>query len=222
MAVNLIILPEFFSLVLDLIGAEPSLIREFLVDCLRNTRHDVSFLHFKVADVLPIQNLMENLISSLLDGRYSQRVNQTTMALLFLYLMNYLDQMEIGKDHMEEEMILKVFRYIEDHYRDGELSFLASGLHYDLYQLSRLIKTVTGSTYTELLQEKRLQEAAFLLDTTRLSVSDICMNVGYNNFSYFYRIFKEKYGMTPREYRMSHSHTAALQQPFNILVPIQK
>ncbi|MCC8066992.1 MAG: AraC family transcriptional regulator [Clostridiales bacterium] len=201
-AVNLIILPEFFGLVLDLIGAEPSLIRDFLVDCLRNTRHDVSYLHFKVADVLPIQNLMENLISSLLYGHYSQRLNQNTMALLFLYLMNYTDHLEIGKEHLEQEITLKVFQYIEEHYRDGELSQLAAGLHYDLYQLSRIVKSVTGSTYTELLQEKRLQKAAFLLTTTGLSVSDICMDVGYNNFSYFYRIFKEKYGVTPREYRL--------------------
>lgn len=201
-AVNLIILPEFFDQVLSMIGTEASLIRDFLVDCLKSEHQGISYLHFKVADILPVQNLMENMISMLLQKQQNKRrINQTTMALLFLHLMNYTEHLEIGKDHVEQELILQVFRFIEEHYYDDELSSLAAFLHYDLYRLSRVIKKTTGRTYTKLVQEKRLQQSAFLLSTTSLSVNDISIHVGYNNFSYFYKIFKEKFGVTPKEYR---------------------
>ncbi|WP_242871169.1 helix-turn-helix domain-containing protein [Pseudobutyrivibrio sp. YE44] len=43
--------------------------------------------------------------------------------------------------------------------------------------------------------------AAYLLTNTELPVTDISADVGYNNFSYFYKIFKKEFGMTPKEYR---------------------
>jgi YesN/AraC family two-component response regulator len=73
------------------------------------------------------------------------------MGLLFLQLVNYTDKVEVGKDHFEQEMILSVYRFIEEHYKDGELSDLAKELGFDLYWLSRRIKKLTGHTYTELI-----------------------------------------------------------------------
>lgn len=201
-AVNFIILPEFFDRSLAMIGAENNLIRTFLTDCLRNRSGQVSFLHFKVADVLPVQNLVENLIWMLLHRQPNKRsMNQTTMGLLFLHLINFTDKVDIGQDHLEQELTFAVLSYIEEHYRDGELSALAASLHYDLYWLSRLIKNTTGRTYTELLQEKRLSQAAWLLNTTTLSITDIGLDVGYSNFSYFYKIFRQKFGCSPKDYR---------------------
>lgn len=202
LAVNFVILPEFFDRSLDMIGAENNLIRTFLTDCLRNRTGQVSYLHFKVADVLPIQNLVENLIWMLLHRQPNKRsLNQTTMGLLFLHLLNFTDKVEIGRDHLEQELTFTVLNYIEEHYRDGELSAIAHQHHYDLYQLSRLIRHTTGKTWTQLLQEKRLSRAAYLLNTTKLSITDISLDVGYNNFSYFYKIFHQKYGCSPRQFR---------------------
>ena len=68
-----------------------------------------------------------------------------------------------------------------------------------------MIKENTGSTFKELLQQKRLNQATQLLCETRLSVSDIISAVGYDNTSYFYRIFKERYELTPNQYRKKYS-----------------
>ena len=96
--VNFIVLPEFFDQTLSMIGDEASLIRDFIIDCLRNGSQNIRYLHFKVADILPIQNLIENLIWMLLNTQPNKRrLNQTTMGLLFLHLMNSTDKMEIGK-----------------------------------------------------------------------------------------------------------------------------
>ena len=63
------------------------------------------------------------------------------------------------------------------------------------------VKAQTGKTFKEHLMEKRLTKAATLLKSTALSVGDIIVMVGYENTSYFYRIFTEKYGMSPKAYR---------------------
>jgi len=202
--VNFIILPEFFDYGLQMMGAEKNLIKDYVIDCLKGENRISGYLHFKVADVLPIQNLVENLIWTIRNKQANKRsINQVTMGLLFLQLMNYMDK--LGTDTKgEQKLIISVLSYIEDHYRDGELSELANQLHYDFYWLSKEIKKRTGKTYTELVQAKRLSQAAYLLNTTTKSVMDIAMEVGYDNISYFHRIFQKRYGVTPRKYRVEN------------------
>ena len=151
--------------------------------------------------MLPIQNLMENLIWMLLRGASPNRrsICQTTMGLLFMQLLNYTDRLVSGST--EEAAIVKVLRYIEESYRTGSLTEIADTLHYDLCWLSREIKRRTGKTYKELLQEKRLTQAAYFLKHTSLCVEEVGEAVGYSNLSYFYRIFQERYGVTPKKYR---------------------
>lgn len=204
-AVNFIILPEFFDYGLKMTQKEENLLRDFIVDCLRGENESSGYLHFKVADILPVQNLVENLIWTILNKQSNKRsINQATMGLLFLQLMNHMDKMETDVRSGKQKLIITVLSYIEDHYRDAELSELAGSLHYDLCWLSKEVKKRTGKTYTELVQTKRLSQAAYLLNTTSMSVMDAAMAVGYDNFSYFHRIFKKKYGVTPRKYRVSN------------------
>ena len=202
-AVNFIILPEFFDDALRMMEAEENMLRRFVIDCLRGNSQSAAYLHFKVADVLPVQNLVENLIWTIRNKQPNKRsINQVTMGLLFLQLVNHIDRVETDGGDESGRLIMTVLSYIEEHYRDGELSELAGELHYDLYWLSREIKRRTGATYTELVQEKRLSQAAYLLTNTAMSVMDIGLAVGYENMSYFHRIFQKKYGTTPRKYRV--------------------
>jgi AraC-like DNA-binding protein/quercetin dioxygenase-like cupin family protein len=197
-AVNFIILPEFFHSSLGMIGEEETPLRRFLINCLGKNSDGPCFLHFKVSDVLPVQNLVENLIWTLINETPNKRrINQTSMGLLFIHLLNYTDK--LASDENGE--IFRIFRYIEENYRDGSLTELSGILHYDLYTLSREIKRKTGKSYTELVQEKRLSQSAFLLKNTNMNISDIAVNVGYENVSYFHRIFTSAFGISPKKYR---------------------
>ena len=203
-AVNFIILPEFFDQTLSMLGSEPGLLRDFVVGCLQSLDSPVPFLHFKVAGVLPVQNLIENLVWTITNGIQNKRLmNQVTMGLLFLQLLNHMDKLETGTHSYEQEMLMNVFQYIEEHYKDGSLTALANQLNCEFTWLSKTVKNLTGSTYTQLVQKKRLNQACFLLRSTALSVLDISMAVGYDNFSYFHRIFKQETGMSPRTYRFN-------------------
>ena len=60
---------------------------------------------------------------------------------------------------------------------------------------------ITGRNYTELLQEKRLTQAAWLLRNTDRKVDEIAAAVGYENISYFHRLFAARFGLSPKKYR---------------------
>lgn len=199
-AVNFIVLPEFFESVLPFVGEEETPLRRFLISCLCSEGGGSGFLHCQVSGVKPIQNLVENLLFSLLYQSQSKRkTSQITMALLFMQIMEHTDRLVSGDS--EQEIIFRVLSYIERYYAMGSLSELSKELHYDFYALSREIKRKTGKTYTELVQEKRLRQAAFLLKNTDRRVDEIAHAVGYENIGYFHRIFKSEYGVSPRGYR---------------------
>ena len=58
-----------------------------------------------------------------------------------------------------------------------------------------------GKTPFAFLNEYRIKKAAILLDDSSLYVSDIAINCGFDNISYFIRKFKEYQGITPKKYR---------------------
>jgi AraC-like DNA-binding protein len=167
-------------------------------------------LHFQVAEVLPIQNLMENLIWTLHNKQnYKRSIQQATMGVLLMHLVNYMDRVSVGQGREDQELTMTILGYVEENYKDGELSELADMLHYDLPWLSRRIKDLTGKTYTQLVQEKRMRQAAYLLQVSRLTVADVAEAVGYENISYFHRLFQKTYGCSPRHYRIRHSIAGA-------------
>lgn len=199
-AVNFIVLPDFFSTSLTAIGEEETPLRHFLVDSLCGHNGGPGYLLFRVAEVKPVQNLVENLLFILLQGTANKRKSsQMTMALLFLELTNRTEALETGDE--DQAAMVKVLSYVETRYVDGSLTELSGLLHYDISWLSREIKHRTGKTYTQLVQEKRLAQAAFFLRNTDRNVDDIASAVGYENMGYFHRIFREAYGVSPRTYR---------------------
>ncbi len=201
-AVNFMILPQFFDVALDMVGADNPL-GAFLIGGLRRDRGEISFLHFQVADLLPVQNLMENMVWSIKNRQPNhRRINQTTMGLLFLQLLGHTDRLaSIPGARYDNALVVDALREIEENYRSARLGTVAGRHGVSLAYLSRLIKESTGKTYKELLRQKRLAQAAALLRGTHLSVGEVIAAVGYDNTSYFYRAFKERYGVNPTEYR---------------------
>lgn len=199
-AVNFVVRPEFFDNALQMIGEEDTPLRRFLVECLKNDRASAGYLHFRVSDVLPVQNLLENLIWTLLYETQNKRnMNQITMGLLFMQLIGHADKLDTQRK--EEQTAVKVLSYIEANYKDGSLSQLAKLLHYDISALSREIKNKTGKKYIDLVHEKRLSQACYLLKNTDMNVEEIADMTGYKNISFFHRLFKKYYGVSPKKYR---------------------
>ena len=200
--INFLVQPEFFDTAFRMVEDE-SLLRDFLVNILTRSSDTSIYLYFQARDVLPVQHLLENMIWSLVYGQeYKRNINQITMGLLFMHLVNSSAKILYGnQNQFDQERVARTLAYIESHYPRAALEELCQELHQSPSQLSKFIKKHTGHTFKELLQTKRLNQAVFLLSTTELAVSDIIAAVGYDNTSYFYRVFQERFQMTPGEYR---------------------
>ena len=199
-AVNLIVRPAFLQGILSFLGNEETPLRRFVLSCLSGNT-ETGYLYFRVAEVLPVQNLIENLLWTMIHDHANRRgIYQMTLGLLMAELLEHTDSLRFSSP--EEETIVQALRYIEEHYRDGSLTELSQLTHYDFTALSRLIKSKTGKTYTDLIQEKRLSQAAWLLTNTGKRVDEIARLAGYENISYFHRLFSSRFGMSPRQYRI--------------------
>lgn len=96
----------------------------------------------------------------------------------------------------------EVARYINDHYPEPlPLTWLAEHFHMSPSYLSRMFRQATGFALNEYINIIRVREAERLLKETSLSVLEISLAAGFNNFSHFGKTFKRHAKMSPREYR---------------------
>lgn len=201
-AVNFIILPEFFDRSLSMIEQE-NVLRDFLISTLAKNTSPAAYLHFQAKDILPVQNLLENMIWTLIHQKPGMNtINQTTMGLLFMNLSAFAESInQNAAGQYEQNLVFSVLKYIETHYKNASLTDICAEHTLPPYYISRLLKKYTGSNFKELLQQRKLQQAAYLLSQTTLSVESVMDAIGYENSSYFYRKFREKYGCSPAEFR---------------------
>lgn len=200
--VNFIILPQFFDRSFRMLEQE-NVLRDFLISTLSGESAFAGWLHIAARGILPVENLLENMIWTLLEKKSGVNLlNQTTMGLLFQNLTLFAENINRTlPDSRDENAVFTALQYIETSYRDGTLEEIAARLHMPPYALSRLLTRHTGANFKQLLQQRKLQQAAYLLSNTGMSADAVIEAIGYENSSYFYRKFKEKYGCSPAAYR---------------------
>jgi len=204
-AVNFLILPEFFSRPIIMLERE-NFLRDFLLASISEESSPYNYLLFHTKGILPVENLLENLLWNLLIQKHGMNViTQTTAELLFMNLAALSSQISHSEESRQRDLLFTAMEYINSHYRDGTLEELSSLTGYTPSHLSRLLKKRAGSNFKQMLQTRRLQQAIYYLENTILPTDRILTKIGYENSSYFYRIFREKYGCSPREYRQKHS-----------------
>ncbi|MCM1124708.1 MAG: AraC family transcriptional regulator [Eubacterium sp.] len=204
--VNFIILPEFFRYPIGMIDKENILV-DFIISSLSETNSAADYIYIQAKEILPVENLIENMIWTLVDKTASSHtILQVSMGLIFLNLSRYAELINRDvPDSIELNLLFSILNYIENNYRDGSMQSIADSSGYPDYYISRLLKKHTGSNFKELLQKRKLQQAVYLLENTTLSIELILERIGYENSSYFYRKFRAQYGCSPNEYRNMHS-----------------
>ena len=202
--INFIIRPAFFDFILSYLSSG-NIVSDFLVNSLYNHTQSGQFLYFKVAEVPTIQELIGKILNEMMNPTsFSESSIKLYMGLFIIELIKNADKVEKNQEaSLQHFLVVEILKYIEEHYKEASLSELAVQLNQPHYALSKMIKKATGHTFKDLLQERRLLKAKELLEGTSLPASIIVEEVGYENISYFYRIFKGKFGQTPKEFRES-------------------
>ena len=86
---------------------------------------------------------------------------------------------------------------------------LQQAVGYHKVYLCKKFKEVFGTTISQYVKNLRLQYAEYMLKTTALSAAQIAKSAGIESFSYFNKIFKEQYGVTPTEFRSRYKSAQA-------------
>ncbi|MDQ1909837.1 AraC family transcriptional regulator [Paenibacillus sp. GD4] len=102
------------------------------------------------------------------------------------------------------EKISEIVQYINANYAEPiSLPLLSEKFYVSISHISRKFKEITGFSFTDYLNLKRIKEAQRLLQQSELSITDISEQVGFDNFSHFGKVFKKQTGVSPRTYRSS-------------------
>ncbi len=140
-----------------------------------------------------LQAVVNQLISSRQSLRdyYNSPLSQSD-----LYNGNYIQE-------KDKNFLIQLNHIIEENLENDSLNLthIAATLTISRMQLYRRIRELTGMSPSEYIRTVKLDRAGHLLRTTELTVQEIMYRSGFNNKSYFYREFTQKYNCSPKEFR---------------------
>ena len=99
-------------------------------------------------------------------------------------------------------LVKRALIYMKESYKSNiSLQVVSDKLYISTWHLSKILKKETGSTFVDLLNSIRIQEAKKLLCEPQYKIYEVCELIGFSDAAYFVKLFKKLSGVTPTEYR---------------------
>lgn len=118
--------------------------------------------------------------------------------------MNVLQRQMSGEDAFH-----RALQHLNKNYMDDmTLDTLAAYAGFSRYTLSRMFRQHTGMTFTQYLSQRRVEMAMELLSATRMPVTQVALQCGFNSIATFNRVFRDVKGCTPTQYRVIYGKDA--------------
>jgi AraC-like DNA-binding protein len=185
---------------------EEERILNFLRTALMNQKDVKQYLHFKPK--LPEDSRIEELLITLLtelecNDEASKFICKGILIRMLHHISTNYEFFLSNEERKKMNWIVfeEINHYITDNYAAVTIRDLMQRFHFNEDYYNRILKEKTGLTYSEYVQNIRLLQSEKLLRTTSLTIDEIAGQVGYNNKGYFYKIFVDRFGMTPSKYR---------------------
>ncbi|MBR4071921.1 MAG: helix-turn-helix transcriptional regulator [Clostridia bacterium] len=130
------------------------------------------------------------------------RIDAGILMLLTRLIEGYINTEPESSPRHSDHRFTEVIDYLDTHFTDNiSIAELAKKFGYNKSYFCRKFKDQTGITCVEYISSLRLDYAAIMLKGTPYSVNEIAEKCGYPDANYFSRCFKEKYDMSPIEYK---------------------
>lgn len=130
----------------------------------------------------------------------------TTKDYTILNAEGYIIETEI----QDNNRINLIFNFVQEEFtRPIPLDEIADQVSMSVPGFCRYFKKITGKTFVQFVNEYRLVHAAKLLHEKQISITDICFESGFTNFSHFNKLFKKFTGRTPSAYRNELNYTVS-------------
>ena len=147
--------------------------------------------------------------------RYNELMLVGCICNLFAWILQeklYLPNQEpYPRNSHRIEQIKTVMEYIEQEFASPiSLNDLANRAGMNPNYFCRIFKEIIRQTPIEYLMHYRIEQATALLTSSELSITEISLECGFNDYSYFIRLFKRMKGITPKQYQLQHTAHPAL------------
>lgn len=208
-----------------IIGCE--FLPQFINDKFKNLSNDKDFFDFAYLEpflvskdmVRPklnltgqLQDKVESILEEMLmeykeeDKNYEIMLKGDLLRLLAIVVREYekgyqtCETKEIFQNY--REAIKDSIKYIQEHYNEEiRLDDVCRHSLMSKTYFCYIFKNLTGKTFSEFLLDLRMRKSMELLIETDMSVTDICYKVGFNDVTYFCRVFKRVIGFSPKHYK---------------------
>ena len=205
--INIMYDPEKIALPENELRRMPGYCALFMLEPTYRRQHRfASRLHLKRVPLARVERLSEEMEKECSDDIPGREV---ALRAKLLELMVYLSRAYTNSDTTEAHSLLRVGNVIgaleNDFSRDWKLEELLEIAHMSRSNLMRVFRKATGQTPIEYLVRLRIQKAMEMLRNTDLTITEIAMEVGFNDSNYFTRQFRRILGESPRAFRKGKS-----------------
>lgn len=175
-----------------------------------------SLLDFATRGVKFSESTIMNTRPKILELSQTQGFNSVLALIQILHNLSISDDLKMLSSStfspkqisLKSRRIEKVFEFMRENYdKEITLADLAKQVSMAEVSLSRFIKQRTGFTFIDSLNNIRLGHASRLLIDTTMNIAEVSYKCGFNNLSYFNRVFKKKHRCTPKEFRKNYTGT---------------
>ncbi|MDF7823088.1 AraC family transcriptional regulator [Pontiellaceae bacterium B12227] len=205
--INIMYDPEKIALPENELRRMPGYCAMFMLEPAYRRQHRfASRLHLKRVPLARVERLSEEMEKECLDDIPGREV---ALRAKLMELMVYLSRAYTDSDTTEAHALLRVGNVIgaleNDFSRDWKLEDLLDIAHMSRSNLMRVFRKATGQTPIEYLVRLRIQKAMEMLRNTDLTITEIALEVGFNDSNYFTRQFRRILGESPRAFRQGKS-----------------
>lgn len=173
--------------------------------------HEALFLSDKEETIM--NNLVQNLQQEYNDNidKFSQYIILSQIETLLNYADRFYQRQFITRKKANHQLLERLETLLNNYFSDDNLikegvptvQYIASSLNISASYLGSLLRTLTGQSTQQLIQEKLIERAKEKLSTTNLTVSEIAFQLGFEHSQSFSKLFKSKTALSPLSFRQS-------------------
>lgn len=186
---------------------------------LGKTIKDYNFFHYEVNEALHLskrerQTIVENLkkiaeeIEHNID-KHSKTLIVSNIELFLNYCMRYYDRQFITRSNANKDVLVRFEQLLNDYFDSGKgqslglpsVTWCAEQLNLSPNYFGDLVKKETGSTALDYIQNKLINEAKTRIFDISKTINEVASDLGFKYQQHFTRLFKQRTGLTPNEYR---------------------